>query len=404
MIIMKFGGTSVGSAAQIHKVSQIVVSALSRQPLVVVSALSGATNHLLELIHLTTQKKKVSLTELIQRHKSILQELKLSDSLLNEEIEEVTALFKGISLLQECSPKTKDRILAFGERCSCKIVAHYLNSILSKPTLAIFSYDLGLQTTSQFGQAVPLKESDPVIEASVLHHKDKLIVTTGFIAKDLEGNITTLGRGGSDYSASLMGGALKAEEIQIWTDVNATMLPAINKNIPVRILNTNEPSHPGTIVYQEKQKTPETVKAIAHRSGLSIINITSTRMLDQHGFLSKIFEIFAKYRVSIDTVSTSEVSVSVTVQEGQELSLVLAELKTFSEVSIEPEHAVISVVGEGLREDQAIAAKVFTILREAHVPIRMISLGASKINLSFLVEEHFMRTAVSALHQEFFEI
>ena len=172
----------------------------------------------------------------------------------------------------------------------------------------------------------------------------------------------------------------------------------------MRILNTNEPSHPGTIVYQEKQKTPETVKAIAHRSGLSIINITSTRMLDQHGFLSKIFEIFAKYRISIDTVSTSEVSVSVTVQDGQELSLVLAELKTFSEVSIEPGHAVISVVGEGLREDQTIAAKVFTILRETHVPIRMISLGASKINLSFLVEEHFMRTAVSALHQEFFEV
>ncbi|MBI3019339.1 MAG: ACT domain-containing protein, partial [Deltaproteobacteria bacterium] len=182
----------------------------------------------------------------------------------------------------------------------------------------------------------------------------------------------------------------------------STMLPAISKNIPVRILNTNEPTHPGTIVYQEKQKTPETVKAIAHRSGLSIINITSTRMLDQHGFLSKIFEIFAKYRVSIDTVSTSEVSVSVTVQEGQELSSVLTELKTFSEVSIEPCHAVISVVGEGLREDQTIAAKVFTILQKAQMPIRMISLGASKINLSFIVEKRLATQAVQALHQEFF--
>ena len=195
MIIMKFGGTSVGNAAQIHKVSQIVTAVLSRQPLVVVSALSGVTNHLLSLIDLAIQKKKVSLAELIQKHKSVIQELKLPDALLDEEIEEVTALFRGISLLEECSPKTKDRILAFGERCSCKIVASYLNSVLSKPTLAIFSYDLGLQTTSQFGQAVPLKESDLTIQTSVSHHKDKLIVTTGFIAKDLERNITTLGRG-----------------------------------------------------------------------------------------------------------------------------------------------------------------------------------------------------------------
>ncbi|MBI3019561.1 MAG: hypothetical protein HYY61_06715, partial [Deltaproteobacteria bacterium] len=223
MIIMKFGGTSVGDSIQIKKVGEIVASDLSRHPLVVVSALSGATHHLLELVHLTTQKKKVSLTELIQRHKNVLQELKLSDSLLDEEIEEVTALFRGISLLEECSPKTKDRILAFGERCSCKIVASYLNSVLPKSTLAIFSYDLGLQTTSQFGQAIPLKESDPVIQASVSRHKEKLIVTTGFIAKDLEGNITTLGRGGSDYSASLIGAALHAEEIQIWTDVSGIM-------------------------------------------------------------------------------------------------------------------------------------------------------------------------------------
>ena len=227
MIIMKFGGTSVGSATQIHKVSQIVSAQLPRHPLVVVSALNGVTSELLHLIdlcaNLATQKKQISLVELTQRHKNVLQELKLPDTLLDEEFEEVTALFKGISLLQECSPKTKDQILAFGERSSCKIVASYLHRVLPKPTLAIFSYDLGLQTTSQFGQAVPLKESNPVIQASVSRHKDKLIVTTGFIAKDLEGNITTLGRGGSDYSASLMGAALGAEEIQIWTDVSGIM-------------------------------------------------------------------------------------------------------------------------------------------------------------------------------------
>ncbi len=435
MIVMKFGGTSVGSASQIHKVSQIVFGHLSRHPLVVVSAFSGVTNHLLELINLTTQKKKISLAELIQRHKNVLRELKLPDTLLDEESEEVAALFQGISLLQECSPKTKDRILAFGERASCKIVASYLNTVLPKSTLAIFSYDLGLRTTAHFGQALPLKESDSIIQNSVSHHKDKLIVTTGFIAKDLEGNITTLGRGGSDYSASLMGAALHAEEIQIWTDVNgimtadprlvphahsiremsfeeaselayygakvihpATMLPAISKNIPVRILNTNEPSYPGTIVYKEKQKMEGTIKAIAHRSGLTIVNITSTRMLDQHGFLAKIFEIFARHRVSVDMVSTSEVSVSITVQEGQDLEPVLSELKVFSELSVEKGHAVVSVVGEGLREDPTIAAKVFTLLREAHIPIRMISLGASKINLSFIVDATQTSQAVTALH------
>ena len=439
MIIMKFGGTSVGSASQIHKVSQIVSGQLHRHPLIVVSALSGVTHHLLDLMERATQKKKISLSELTQRHTNVLRELKLPQTLLEEELEELTDLFKGVSLLQELSSKIQDRILAFGERASSKIVASYLNSILSKPAVFIPSYDLGLRTNSNFGQATPLLESNALIQNTMAHLQDKIVVTTGFIAKDTEGNITTLGRGGSDYSASLIGAALEAEEIQIWTDVSgimtadprvfphahsisemsfeeaselayygakvihpSTMIPAMNQSIPVRILNTNEPSHPGTIVYKEKQKTPETVKAIAHRLGLSIINITSTRMLDQHGFLSKIFETFAKYRVSIDTVSTSEVSVSVTVQEGQELSFALAELKTFSEVSIEQEHAVISVVGEGLREEQEIPSKVFTILRKAQIPVRMISLGVSKINLSFIVEKTFVTQAVQALHKEFF--
>ena len=432
MIIMKFGGTSVGNASQIKKVHDIVSSQRSRNPLVVVSALSGITHHLTDLCSGMTD---YNIAEFQERHLTVLHELGLSKDLLNEEFQELTQLLQGIHLLQECSLRTKDRILSFGERCSAKIIGNYFTSSLYVP-----SYDLGLKTNSNFGHATPLKESYQDIQKAVLSYKDKIIVTTGFIAKDPEGNITTLGRGGSDYSASLFGAALHATEIQIWTDVSgimttdprmvheakpiremsfqeaselpyyvakvihpATMLPAMEKNIPVRILNTNDPSHPGTTVYKHTPKTQGTVKAIAHRNGLIVINITSTRMLDQYGFLARIFEIFSRHKTSVDMVSTSEVSVSLTIDNEQHLSSIVSELETFSEVSVEKHQSIMSVVGEGLRQDHTVPARIFSILSQHEIPVRMVSLGASKINLSFLLKESQTKNALTVLHKEFFQ-
>ena len=437
MIVMKFGGTSVGSPQQIQKVSKIVASQLDQNPLIVVSALSGVTNLLVELSH--AKEKAPILKNLLERHETVLAELNLDKNLLHTEFEELQSLMSGVELLQECTQRTQDRILSFGEHCSSKILAAFLNQTLDKPVKAICSYELGLRTDSRFGKATPLDESKENILYNVKNHAQEIIVTTGFIAKDLQDNLTTLGRGGSDFSAAYIGAAIGATEIQIWTDVSgmmtadpkivenvkhveslsfeeaselayygakvlhpSTMIPAIEKNIPVRILNTNFPDHPGTFIYKDTQKSKSVVKAIAHRDGLTVINITTPRMLNQHGFLAKIFDVFRDHKVSVDMVSTSEISVSLTISDHDPIAAIVQDLHAFSKVTVEKGLSVVSVVGEGVREDQNIPARVFTVLQKENIPVRMISLGASKINLSFLVDSEFVKKSVKGLHQAFF--
>lgn len=438
MIVMKFGGTSVGTSRQIKKVADIVSSHLHHSPIIVVSALSGVTNQLWRGIEEALTPKEFNTSDLKARHETVLTELDLPLDLLKYEFEEIEALFKGISLLQECSARTKDRILAFGEQCSSKIVAYFLRRHLKQDIVSIYSYELGLKTDSTFGQALPKQDCYDDIKRAV--PSDKIIVTTGYIAKDALGNITTLGRNGSDYSASIIGAAIEAKEIQIWTDVSgimtadptiisnakpirdmsfqeaselayygakvihpSTMIPAMKKNIPVRILNTNQPDMPGTTIYNITQRNIGSVKSIAHRSGLTIINITSTRMLAQHGFLSKIFDVFEKYKVVVDMISTSEVSVSLTVGKEEDLTRGISELKAFADVSIEKGLSVLSVIGEGVRDDTTVTARVFSILNQSQISVRMISMGASKINLSFIIDSSHVTKAIHLLHQEFFK-
>lgn len=440
MIVMKFGGSSIGSAAQISKVSEIISSQLERKPIIVVSALSDVTNTLLASIDQASRGHAPKVADIESRHQIVLSDLDLPEDLLKSEFQEIEALFKGVFLLQECSPKTKDRILAFGEHCSSKIVAAFLNHKFDIPVKSVCSYELGLKTDSQFGHATPKYACFQNIKEVVESDSDKLLVTTGFIAKDASGNITTLGRNGSDYSASLIGAAIGAEEIQIWTDVSgvmtadprmipdakpvtemsfeeaselayfgakvihpSTIVPAMKKHIPVRILNTNRPEAKGTTIYKNKsRRSGSAVKSIAHRSGLTVINITSARMLAQHGFLFKIFEAFAKQKIVIDMITTSEVSVSLTVDDHADLSEVIGDLRSCAEVSIEKGQSVMSVVGEGVREDTTVTARVFSILNQNDIPVRMISMGASKINLSFILETAKIRGALKALHQSFF--
>jgi aspartate kinase len=437
MIVMKFGGTSVGSASQIRKVSEIIDAHLHRNPLIVVSALSGVTNHLVKLTEHIDEP--LDLTELKWRHRSVMEELGLPSNLLDDEFKELESLLLGASLLQECSDRIKDRILSFGECASSKMVARYLTATLPKEVIHLFSYDLGLITDSAFGGANPLPESVERIRKKVSSFSEKLIVTTGYIGKDLLGNITTLGRNGSDYSASIFGAALETEEIQIWTDVSgiltadpnlvdnakpvaeisfeeaaelayygakvihpATIQPAMKKNIPVRVLNTNEPQSQGTTIHSGRRHEEGSVKSIAHFTGITIINIMSTRMLAHHGFLSKIFDLFAKHKIIVDMISTSEVTVSVTTKDGQNLSPLLSDLQTIADVAIETGLSGISVVGEGVRDDFQVTDRVFSKLRQYQIPVRMISMGASKINLSFIIDSNVSRQTIQLLHKEFF--
>jgi aspartate kinase len=303
------------------------------------------------------------------------------------------------------------------------------------------SYDVGLRTDSAHGAARVQPESydelsrvlGPAVEQGILP------VVTGFVAKDADGFITTLGRGGSDYTAAILGAALAAEEIEIWTDVDgvmsadprivpgarplermsfseaselayygakvihpATIHPAVRRDIPIRVLNTLRPGSPGTLVVRHAEGRQLGVRSIASKSGITTIHVTSLRMLLQHGFMRRLFEVFERHEVVIDMVSTSEVSVSVTTDSPRNLSEVEQELRAFAEVRVEGQKAILCLVGEGLRDAPDVLDRVFGTLRRAGIAVRMVSVGASRVNVSLLVDFADERRAVQALHLEFF--
>jgi aspartate kinase len=268
--------------------------------------------------------------------------------------------------------------------------------------------------------------------------KGQVPVVTGFIAKDAHGNVTTLGRSGSDLTATLLGAALRVDEVQIWTDVDgvmtadprivkeaksipslsiaeaselayygakvihpATMLPAIENRIPVVVRNTSRPELPGTMILAEAPPSDVAVKSIAYKRGIILVTVASTRMFLQSGFMAKIFEVFARYDLSVDLVATSEVTVSVTVDTETNLDAVVKDLSAFSDVTVDRGLAQVCVVGEGIRERASVAADVFGTLGKANLPVRLISHGGTKINISFLIDEASVATAIRALHRVF---
>jgi aspartate kinase len=274
-------------------------------------------------------------------------------------------------------------------------------------------------------------ELRPVLEKGIVP------VLGGFIGATTGGTTTTLGRGGSDYTAALIGAALGVKEIQIWTDVTGvltadprvvpnaqtvdglsygeaaelayfgakvlhpkTIHPAIVNAIPVRICNSRMPEAQGTVVGPLSKTTPKTIKAIAHKTGVTIVQITSLRMLGAYGFLRALFEVFERYRTVVDVVTTSEVSVSLSLDEADSLPLIVAELERFGTVKVEKKQAIICVVGEGLRGTPGIAARAFSTISDINVSL--ISQGASSINFTFVVGEERVKEVVTRLHEEFF--
>ncbi len=338
----------------------------------------------------------------------------------------------------ELTPRSLDCIMSFGERLSARVVvaAFVAEGIEAKPCDA---YDLGLVTDGRFGAASPLETCYGGLGKSLAAVRG-IPVVTGFIGKDARGNITTLGRGGSDFSAAIVGRAVGAEEIQIWTDVDgimsadpklcprarslevlsfeeaselayygakvvhpATMVPAVKARIPVRVLNTYRPERPGTVILDRAPASREAVKSIAYRSHISLISVTSSRMLMQPGFMARLFEVFGRHEVVIDMVATSEVTVSLTTDTRKDLGPALEELQEFAEVEVEKNQAIVSCVGEGLRDGKGALAGIFEALRDAKVKLRMLSFAASNVNVSLLVPERSVSRAVRALHARFFE-
>jgi aspartate kinase len=447
-IVMKFGGTSVGDAKAIGRVVEIVRGRLNQRPVVVVSAMARVTDQLLQMARAAgSGDRKTALTlarELRERHYNTAGEL-LGTALftqfhsdLGTEFEDLEELLRGISAVGELTPRTTDHVASFGEVLSSKLVTAALSAHGIEATL-VDSRDC-VVTDGNFTRAAPLfEETNARLSELVqpLIKLDRVPVMGGFIGANRAGITTTIGRGGGDFSAAIVGAGVGAEKIEIWTDVDgmmttdpnlcpdarrikiisfdeaaelayfgakvlhpATVLPAIHKNIPVYILNSHNPSCEGTRITARAPHCKNFFKAIAAKKRITIIDIAAPRMLLAHGFLKAIFDAFDRHRIPIDVVSTSEVSVSLTVDSNESIPALAEDLSRLADVKYEGRKAIVCLVGENLREVPGIAAHVFGQLTD--VKIRMISQGASEINLTFVVDEEQVPGIVQRLHKTFF--
>lgn len=447
MIVMKFGGTSVESAEAIERVASIVKARIDRHPVVVVSAMGKTTNKLLALAQSAIQGTRDEyirqLHDLRDFHsREARKVVPLAhraelDRALDEQFQEMTELVKGLAVIGELTPRSIDAISSYGERLSSYIVSLAFEHF-GVPSAHVDSRKV-IVTDNRHTQAAPIFVDTYNRLASTVAPlaRQKVVVMGGFIGSTLDGVTSTLGRGGSDFTASIVGAGINAEEIQIWTDVDgmltadptilpgghrvkiisfaeaaelayfgakvlhpSTVIPAIERNIPVLILNSRRPEVPGTRIVAQAVKGGNAVKSIACKRKITLVNIHSTRMFMAHGFLRRIFEIFDRYETPVDMIATSEVSVSLTIDNPKHLEKIVSEMREFSEVETEPDQAIVCLVGENIRHTPGVAARAFGSLGGSN--IRMISQGASLLNLSFVVAEKDLKQTVESLHKEFF--
>ncbi len=444
MIVMKFGGTSVGSADAIRQVVAVVSKALAEKPVVVVSAMSGVTNTLLDAAaraHTRSATPEELVEPLTTRHREVLRALRLPKTLVDGELEWLREALHGVWLLRELTPRSLDYVVSFGELMSSRIVAACLQASGVKAR-AWPAWDAGMLTDDRYGEAAVQPETFPAMK-KILGPLlgNEVPVVTGFLGRNRNGERTTLGRGGSDYTAAIVGAALDAAEIQIWTDVTGimscdprivadaetlrsltfreaaelayfgakvlhpkTIEPAVERDIPVRILNTFAADDPGTLVRGEPASGPRrVVQGLALKRANLLISLTSNRMLDAEGYLARVFGTLAQHEVGIDLLATSEVSVSLTVESryAEGVRRAVKSLRGYASTSVARGRSVIAVVGEGMSARPGIAGEVFGVLGRDGVNIEMISQGASELNMSFVVRDNQAERAMKALHAHF---
>ena len=451
MIVMKFGGTSVKDSDAVARLINIVSNKTPQKIIVVVSALAGVTDTLTKIAHLASAgnaKEAIGLSAGIEeRHLAMAKELlEGSGSLLSETKDTVKQLFaklneiiRVISVLEELSDMSMAKILSYGELLSSSII--YKAMLHSGLKIAFADARNFIITDSCYLKGEPridiICRKIPELLAREYAAND-IIITQGFISATVDGTGTTLGRGGSDYTAALIGMAADATEIQIWTDVDgvhttdprkvdntrnipsmsfseaaelsffgarvlhpATIQPAIEKNIPVRVLNSMEPHKKGTLILSDSEVSGNGVRAISFKENIIVINIFSVKMLDAFGFLTRLFEVFGQYGTSVDLISTSEVNVSLTVSSDVNLDAIVSEISLFAAVSVNRDKSQVSVVGKNLKETKGLGKRIFGAISDYN--ITMISQGASDTNISFVVNRSDLASVVSQLHKEFFE-
>lgn len=447
-MVMKFGGTSLEDSAAFRNVTAIVKVASASRPVIVVSAIAGFTNSLLQSVERAiagdARGATRSLDKDIDRHLAIAKDLLGKEaqaafvSTIGDARGKIRQLHKIIAAHPVTSPPLQDEIVAYGEQLSSQLLAAALceNGLVARYVDARAC----VKTDENYGAATPQIETTEATKAALLPllHAARIPVLGGFIGSTMRGVTTTLGRGGSDYSAAIIGASIGAREIQIWTDVSGvltadprvvpqaqtipllsykeaaelayfgakvlhpkTIQPAIDRSIPVRVCNSRAPKDAGTLIVSESEAAPQTVKAIAHKKGVTTVQITSARMLGAYGFLRKLFEVFDQHRTAVDVVTTSEVSVSLSIDDTTSLEALKSDLKELGTVEIEKQRTIISIIGEGLRNTPGIAARVFSVISDINVS--MISVGASSVNLTFMVDEPHASQAITRLHKVFFE-
>ncbi|XP_047058904.1 aspartokinase 1, chloroplastic-like [Lolium rigidum] len=456
-VVMKFGGSSLSSAARMEEVAGLILAFPEERPVVVLSAM-GKTTNLLHLAGETAVGCGVNHVSGIEEwnmlkdlHIQTVNELGLPRSVIDTLLDELEQLLKSVAMMKELTLRTTDYLLSFGERMSTRIFAAYLNKFGVKARQCD-AFDIGFITSDDFGNADILEATYPAV-AKRLHGdwiRDPAIpIVTGFLGKGWKtGVVTTLGRGGSDLTATTIGKALGLREIQVWKDVDGvltcdpniypnaktvpyltfdeaselayfgaqvlhpqSMRPAREGDIPVRVKNSYNPKAPGTLITKQRDMDKVVLTSIVLKSNVTMLDIVSTRMLGQFGFLAKVFSIFEDLGISVDCVATSEVSISVTLDPSkiwsreliqQELDHVVEELEKIAFVHLLQQRAIISLIGN-VRQSSLILEKAFHVLRKSGVNVQMISQGASKVNMSLIVHDSEARRCVEALHQTFFE-
>ena len=436
MRVMKFGGTSVGNAERIRNVAAIVRQNLTAVPIVVVSAVVGVTNELIELANQKHTTARVQKFEAIRaQHEKIVEELGLDPALLDTIFDELESLCKS---QKTPTKKSLDHFVSFGERLCAPMVAGALRGI-GIAAEAFPAWDIGMIVDEHFGGAEPLETTSEHIKQK-LEALDLVPVITGYIGKTEKGDIATLGRGGSDYSAAVIGAAVKADAIQIWKEVDGimttdprlvpearvvpelafeeaselayfgakvlhpkTILPAMKAGVPVQVLNTFNPEGKGTTIvasFAERKEKSRTVEALTFKRGVIAVHIDSPEFFDSNGLMARIFELFDKYETSIDVITTSVASVSVTIDNDENLESLVVELKQLGEVTVERGKAIVCAVG-GSVNAAGVAGRMFTVLGENNIRVEMISQAASGVSMTFVVSEDDAEKAIKVLHNEY---
>lgn len=439
MIIAKFGGTSVSTRERVETICQIVLKEKKRKPVIVVSAIRGITDLLVESLDASVKERKIILEKINKIHLELVKSVwKKNDTAdIEAYVEKCLLQLEKLLAKKERTRAVADSIVCYGEMISSYIISKALASS-GIPAKQVIASEI-IVTDDNFGAA------DFLPKETVANFREKLQplidngivpVVTGFMGSTIDGQITTLGRGGSDYSASVLGYAVHADEIQIWTDVNGifssdpryvkdakelhnisykeaselatfgakvlhprTIRPAMNSGIPVRVLNTLNPASEGTLI-TDKIVPAHHVAAIASKRNIVLLNLYSTDMLLSKGFLAHVFSIFAKHNISVSLVSVSEVSISVSLDNDDNLKEVVKELKTFNEVTISREFGMVSLVGEGIVGVRNILGDIFSLLDKSGITVKMISLGASDINISLVIKSSHVNKAVAVLHKQ----